>query len=66
MKFKTLLVAVAFLGSLSSIAQPASAPPSVEPPQFEVASVKMVDSRPHPVEDLVKGIGVFSTSLDMG
>jgi uncharacterized protein (TIGR03435 family) len=28
--------------------------------QFEVASVKMVDSRPHPVEDLVKGIGATS------
>jgi uncharacterized protein (TIGR03435 family) len=34
--------------------------PTAAPPAFEVASIRMVD--PHPVEDLVKGIGQLSMS----
>jgi uncharacterized protein (TIGR03435 family) len=60
MRIKFVLAAIAFLGCLSSYGQSAPASSPVATPQFEVASVKMVD--PHPVEDLVKGIGVFSMS----
>ena len=31
-------------------------------PAFDVASVKIVDSHPYPIDGLVKGIGLFSAS----
>jgi uncharacterized protein (TIGR03435 family) len=56
-----MMIAAVLLGAaIPSYAQTSAAPPA--PPAFEVASIRMVDSSPHTVEDLQKGIGLFSMS----
>lgn len=55
----TALLCVTFT---AASAQTTSQSPSSAPLAFEVASVRMVDSHPHPIEDLKKGIGLSSWS----
>jgi uncharacterized protein (TIGR03435 family) len=57
---RIMMTAALLLGT--AVPSRSQTPAEPSPPAFEVASIRMVDSSPHSVEDLQKGIGAFSMS----